>query len=338
MTFETNELAWRCKESKRCECTEWEDLSQDNGTAQKLYDIWFDIIEKFSSCNFTYPGDRLPALAGVAARFARYLNDQLGEIPTYVCGMWKEDLFPSLCWKSPFAVVPIDQSTTSYIAPSWSWASVNGAVEFQRHSSRQNTIQFAGVDVEGVDYGTRGSDPFGKVESASLTLSAHVMAVVMKVPWETNSAIIISLHTPESRGPFLQINSESSRHPGTAGTGRGCMYPNIHIGDTDGHEFRFVPFNKIPDTSVLITCCQCGSGPKSTMSKGCLSCGHEMCDSCSTENMLSDGTVGLHGLLILSLDDGKTYYRVGYLAQQEGTGTITCLVEKLGGRQRITII
>ncbi|ENH63741.1 hypothetical protein FOC1_g10007874 [Fusarium oxysporum f. sp. cubense race 1] len=87
-----------------------------------LQDIgeWRQIVEWYSRCTLTRPKDRLPALAGIASIIQRRFSDD------YLAGLWGFTFIEDLCW------VAADGTETkkppSPRAPSWSWASLDGAV------------------------------------------------------------------------------------------------------------------------------------------------------------------------------------------------------------------
>ncbi|KAK2130667.1 heterokaryon incompatibility protein-domain-containing protein [Fusarium oxysporum II5] len=87
-----------------------------------LWDIgeWRQIVEWYSCCALTKPKDKLPALAGIASIIQRRFSDD------YLAGLWGFTFIEDLCW------VAADGTETkkppSPRAPSWSWASLDGAV------------------------------------------------------------------------------------------------------------------------------------------------------------------------------------------------------------------
>lgn len=102
---------------------------------------WLAHVEDFSSRELTFENDRLPALAGLAKK----IQDATGDV--YLAGLWKKFIIEDLCWRT----TPFDESrspgpggfryrygprrhrvtkATAYRAPSWSWASLNGRIEF----------------------------------------------------------------------------------------------------------------------------------------------------------------------------------------------------------------
>lgn len=94
-------------------------LSGDDREA--LYQNWLSIAQEYNLREIGDPNDKLPALAGIAKRFGQALYDD-----EYCAGLWKSQLLPSLAWK---AGDPQPGRPLSYRAPTWSWASVDGAVQ-----------------------------------------------------------------------------------------------------------------------------------------------------------------------------------------------------------------
>lgn len=79
---------------------------------------WEWIVQEYSRRETSHEEDRLPALAGLAGRYAQATGH------TYLAGLWREELPRSLFWKG--------RGPASRRAPSWSWASMNGRVDFLR--------------------------------------------------------------------------------------------------------------------------------------------------------------------------------------------------------------
>lgn len=80
---------------------------------------WETLVQEYSSCSLTFPEkDKLVALSGIAKAF--------GDPADYLAGLWPDNLGILLLWE------PANGATRhkSFIAPSWSWASINGGVEF----------------------------------------------------------------------------------------------------------------------------------------------------------------------------------------------------------------
>lgn len=94
---------------------------------------WSDVVINYSQRKMTYEEDKLVALAALAAEHQR-----LSDGDEYVAGLWGRDLARWLSWivdPSPSAdringVQTLQPRPSTYVAPSWSWASVHGVVSY----------------------------------------------------------------------------------------------------------------------------------------------------------------------------------------------------------------
>ncbi|RDL29918.1 uncharacterized protein BP5553_10545 [Venustampulla echinocandica] len=138
LTFEAHRLTWRCHKYANkpifphhigSRCSTAPDLTKLINTIHssgELRDAWRLVANDYSRRNITYLEDRLPAIAGVAALL------QTSEYQ-YIAGIWNQPsaghknlLFELLDWEvsSPHG------KPAMYIAPSWSWLSVNNQIKF----------------------------------------------------------------------------------------------------------------------------------------------------------------------------------------------------------------
>lgn len=87
---------------------------------------WRRLVEEYSQRKLAREQDRLPALAGLAARHAQATGD------TYLAGLWHENLHYWLLWEGQGRPLPRHkEAAPSRHAPSWSWASVGRKVRFR---------------------------------------------------------------------------------------------------------------------------------------------------------------------------------------------------------------
>ena len=86
---------------------------------------WWDMVYDYSERLLSKDTDRLAALSGMAQFFQR------NHFPhaRYVAGLWSSRLEDELFWDSEDTIDA--RRPTDYVAPSWSWASVNGRVSFR---------------------------------------------------------------------------------------------------------------------------------------------------------------------------------------------------------------
>jgi hypothetical protein len=123
--FGETQIAWGCKHTYTCETFperipgvfvhHWDDI-QDLDLAT----FWQSILKTYTKAKLTYTKDRLIAISGIAKRFQKQTHDE------WVAGLWKRDLLIQLCWHVEYLGKAFRPS--QYQAPSWSWASVEGAM------------------------------------------------------------------------------------------------------------------------------------------------------------------------------------------------------------------
>lgn len=122
---------------------------------------WRKIIEDYSGRKLSVPGDRLPALAGLARELQTRWND------SYVAGMWRSCLVKHLCWwqSSDSPKRPI----TDYKSPGWSWVSCEGQVWISElhHEEAEVLDVTVNLVVENLS--------FGQVRHGKLILRAPVL-------------------------------------------------------------------------------------------------------------------------------------------------------------------
>ncbi|KAJ4391382.1 hypothetical protein N0V93_004999 [Gnomoniopsis smithogilvyi] len=183
--------------------TEGPQLDTVSHKSKEKYEAWYsEVVPSYSRRQVTNSADWLPALSGLAQRFAFTLHDNsvTHNKLDYVAGLWKSDLVSGLFWSwlrppvhslhlllealdGPFA------SPASYICPSWSWVGrghiygvwAGGGTGFIGRGPRPRpfndlpgawTVQpaYIGLDVQ---IQQASADPYGQISSASLRLATH---------------------------------------------------------------------------------------------------------------------------------------------------------------------
>ena len=150
--FTEHELTWKCSDKfTKCQCSakdrgalvsrnplgsygEFLEAYSEDFVPWSLNTSWKrGIVREYSHRRLTFPQDKLPALSGIARFFqASHIEEgyQESELPQYLAGMWSDDLLEQLLWiaKHPTTTNPV------YVAPTWSWASMSGPVDFRQNS------------------------------------------------------------------------------------------------------------------------------------------------------------------------------------------------------------
>ena len=148
--FGRRQLAWECRELNAMELfpgglphrtystllkqnigstlaeSDWEVSPERN---RRAFSLWREMVKIYSGCSLTKPEDKLIALSGVAERLRRATCDE------YMAGMWRRTMaFDLPWWRDTELRDSFPRRLVRYRAPSWSWASVEGAIEFPQMS------------------------------------------------------------------------------------------------------------------------------------------------------------------------------------------------------------
>ncbi|KAH8898518.1 HET-domain-containing protein [Thozetella sp. PMI_491] len=89
--------------------------------SQDLRRDWYSIVERYSDLNLTKPTDKLIAIGGIARKLQQLIDDR------YLAGIWASHAYAGLLWlrkTKPLALSTIPRAAT------WSWASVDGSVQY----------------------------------------------------------------------------------------------------------------------------------------------------------------------------------------------------------------
>jgi hypothetical protein len=153
--------------------------SVGNVTLDPLWQ-WREIVNDFTSRHITFSKDKFPAISAMARHFARETGQK------YKAGLWSNDMHRGLLWSS---MAPGATKADQYLAPSWSWASVDfekmyfsgpipDGLEFvyqnglYYHRLGEHIADIVEVSVENVD-----DDEFGQVISGKMVIEAPCQTI-----------------------------------------------------------------------------------------------------------------------------------------------------------------
>lgn len=116
--FDTRSFySWRDQRFKKSEAA-WIDICG----LETRDRMWQDIMRRYSNTCLTFADDRVFALSGIVKVWQNTFRDQ------YVAGFWRRGLDHQLAWsKCRTELRKLGRSRT-YLAPTWSWLSVDGPV------------------------------------------------------------------------------------------------------------------------------------------------------------------------------------------------------------------
>jgi hypothetical protein len=140
-------------------------------------DHWAQFVESYSACQVTYETDTFPAISGVV----RKIQQATGDI--YYAGLWKEHFLGGLLWSPKTDLRPYNNNSVvepsgkpkrrqQWVAPSWSWASTKGVIEYQ---PIDYYTYCARLEECRVTYS--GLDPFGALTTGFARLTGPVTSI-----------------------------------------------------------------------------------------------------------------------------------------------------------------
>ncbi|KAH8819300.1 hypothetical protein F5884DRAFT_864826 [Xylogone sp. PMI_703] len=159
---------------------------------QELGKMWRSACAVYSTYELTFSRDRLPAISGLA-KSMQFTN-------RYLAGLWEKYLLADMCWYvEPELVIDdpritqqntirererslvVKERSETYIAPSWSWASVEEPVSFLSLANLSEPIPYATLlDIAILP---KSDDPMGCVISGS---HIKLKCRLIKTEWECN--------------------------------------------------------------------------------------------------------------------------------------------------------
>ena len=101
--YTATELLFECRTSYRCECMPERKTRATTPAlipravaskkADAVWAAWHRVVEQYSTRALTMPGDKLPAISGIASKIRKATHSD------YVAGLWKSNLVFDLLWQ-----------------------------------------------------------------------------------------------------------------------------------------------------------------------------------------------------------------------------------------------
>jgi hypothetical protein len=129
---------------------------------------WRRIVTYYSRLSLTFDKDRLPAIAAIVERSMRVRRSD-----TYIAGMWANSLLYDAAWYRHEHGCGTKRPITS--APTWSWASIRGAVQFHDVSILSSVLLL------GIAHKINGPAHVGEVQHASIQLRGPVLTTSLEL-------------------------------------------------------------------------------------------------------------------------------------------------------------
>ena len=176
--YTSEELVWECDTMKTCECglEPYIDAEEKRSfsivkrymedraklpSEDFLTTTWHRTIPRYANLTLTYPSDRLPAFSGIAGVFV--------DPRQYIAGLRKDHLSVDLGWSTEGGWA---QRIREYIAPSWSWAALDGYVHYDIIEGGGEYLLL--ISVVDTLCTVAGPDPFGKILDGHLIVEGYI--------------------------------------------------------------------------------------------------------------------------------------------------------------------
>ncbi|KAL8786868.1 MAG: hypothetical protein Q9195_008025 [Heterodermia aff. obscurata] len=169
-----------------------------------LWKAWVQIVQDYTDRHLTFDSDRLPALSGLASRFSKLWGC------AYYAGLWEKKLLEGLGW---FLYQPSTSLVDESLAPSWSWASVIGAVGWgsSLHDDdlplKEHPVNNTSI-IECKVIPAEEAAPFGRVTEWSITIEGPAQWI----DWDGQEQIEAKGLDPDSR-PTKSMELGSPLYP-----------------------------------------------------------------------------------------------------------------------------
>ena len=185
---------------------------------------WKRVVQQYTHGQLTLESDKLVAIAGLAKHMQRtWLIPNI----TYLAGLWSFELLDWLMWRRSRTSTSLARPK-AYRAPSWSWASVEGEVEWNSDQRRMGSstevlsdVIYRASIVEART--TPTSDPYGSVSGGHIQIRGRLCTTTperakSQPVWDVVS--VNSCHDPEHIPAeseefmvlILSIMKENSEH------------------------------------------------------------------------------------------------------------------------------
>lgn len=172
------------------------------GQVDRAYwDRWYELLTNYSSRKLSFGSDILPAISGMAQRF----QDSVGPSSAqYAAGLWTQDMRHGILWgaqKMHQALRKVAgfnecrelSRPPQQMAPSWSWASVIGPVEFTFSVNGTYSCEIMKLDLSGSLMDTITA---GQAQEGKLSVRGPVVEMQYDTP-RSSSQNVGSLRVPQ---------------------------------------------------------------------------------------------------------------------------------------------
>ncbi|KAI4281986.1 MAG: hypothetical protein L6R38_003278 [Xanthoria sp. 2 TBL-2021] len=207
--FAKSQLYWECREVQACESYPISSPYESDYTAlgystnspfnlqrslsqgftetlsTEACRVWQLIVEKYSDSCLTKERDKLVAVSAIAREMKPLMQCR------YLAGHWEKDLVLQLCWDTVSSAV----RPTTFRAPSWSWASVEGQCLFPTLAAYPRYPPTHMIEILSAHMDLASEDELGLVTGGHLDILGQLFQVDSQTgTWEGEGEDALLIH------------------------------------------------------------------------------------------------------------------------------------------------
>lgn len=285
LSFSLAEMQWTCQEAVLCECRSklnhrrlfgQKPLSQI-ARASDAFRFWHKVVENYSIRFLTNPKDKLTAVSGIAAIIQQMTQSR------YTAGLWVDNIDLGLLWRRA-ATPTMKPSRSEYIAPSFSWASIDGEVDYCCFMNGKWPYQKM-ASVVAVEASASHDAPLGRVESGLLTIRGPLTTGLIMETSQTGLYLVaLGRIELEVFADTVLQHTTAAREDGSVGD-TACRWSPLgssqnasnNSGLEDAYERPVVTAKPdLPSSGVRCWALRLGSFPSATKSKSSVWRDHQL--------------------------------------------------------------
>jgi len=207
------------------------------GKINRSWTEWMEVVEHYSKTEFTNPGDRLVALSSLVRAFDRTLD----HAEFYCAGHWNRTLLFDLVWMR--SCLPTSETPKRLnIAPTWSWASIQGEMWFRSADIRNRKMLLATSSADVLDIKlvpSQSDNPYGNIREGRIRLVAQVATVYIGTK---NARIENSLTEDGGTKEALHLRIENQGSQWYSEISRWIHWDEWYGNRTEEKEYKVVHF------------------------------------------------------------------------------------------------
>ncbi|KAI1482125.1 HET-domain-containing protein [Daldinia eschscholtzii] len=146
-------------------------IKKTKSTKVDVDKTWRRIVQFYSDLQLTNQTDRLLAIGAIAEQTQAIRQNQ-----KYLAGLWYGSLELDLLWARKHRP-KVQQRSESYIAPTWSWASIPGPIAYDSTSPLRPHVQVLDASCEYID-----GNQFGQATGGQLVLRGESVTCTLCKP------------------------------------------------------------------------------------------------------------------------------------------------------------